>query len=189
MPLAFNVYLVSIVVLRGWQCHLVLAQLLITQQVAKIESCTPCPPGTFSAVAGASSCVPCASQLSAPEGSSSCRALEHAKIILKLTGSIDTFGEGSVRRKSVSSGLAATLGINEKQIVIISLTAGSVIIELVFMRVEGAQVSPTEAVLLLKTVASSGQLEKFGLTGLTVGQENVFEMPSESANVGVTVGA
>ena len=102
---------------------------------------------------------------------------------------MDTFVEGSARRLSFLSGLAAVLRISEKQIIIVSVTAGSVIVELAFVRVDGALVSPTEAVLRLKTAASSGQLEKFGLTGLTVGQENVFEKSSESANIGVTVGA
>jgi hypothetical protein len=120
-------------------------------------------------------------------GSSSCQALEHATIILKLTGSISTFGEGSDRRTAFVSGLAAILKIPEAQIVIISVTEGSVIVELGFLRLDAAQASPTEIVLRLKAAATSGELEKFGLTDLTVGQEAV--LANSSVNTGLIVGA
>jgi hypothetical protein len=106
---------------------------------------------------------------------------------VKLTGSISTFGEGSERRVAFVSGLAAILGILERQVVIISVTAGSVIVELGFLRVDGAQASPTEIVLRLKTAATSGELDKFGITDLNVGQESVFE--KSSVNAAVIVGA
>ena len=91
-----------------------------------------------------------------------------------MTGSIDSFGEGSERRKAFISGLAAVLGIIEKQMVIVSVTAGSVIVELGFLRAEGAQVNPTEIVSRLKSAAVSGDLNQFGVTSVNVGQENVF---------------
>ena len=73
--------------------------------------------------------------------------------------------------------------------VIVSVTAGSVIVELGFLRINGAQSSPTELVSRLKTAATSGQLDKFGLTTLSVGQENVFDSNSASVSVGTIVGA
>ena len=70
--------------------------------------------------------------------------------------------------------------------VIISVTEGSVIVELGFLRLDAAQASPNEIVLRLKAAATSGELDKFGLTDLTVGQETVFE---KSSNVAAIVGA
>ena len=108
---------------------------------------------------------------------------------MKLTGSINTFGEESERRTTFVSGLAAALGILERQVVIISVTAGSVIVELGFLRADGAQATPTEIVLRLKTAFTSGELDKFGLTDLAVGQETVFKEGSATANAAVIVGA
>ncbi len=75
--------------------------------------------------------------------------------------------------------------------VIISVTAGSVIVELGFLRIDGAPSSPTEIVSRLKTAATSGLLDKFGLTTLSVGQENVFETKVLSAGAisGIVVAA
>ena len=108
---------------------------------------------------------------------------------MKLTGSLDTFGEGSERRAAFVSGLAAVLEISEKQIVIISVTEGSVIVELGFVRLAGVLVSTTEIVLRLKNAAKSGQLDKFGLTDLSVGTDNVFAKSSASSDSAVIVGA
>ncbi len=155
-------------------------------------ACTPCPSGTASNSLGMPVCIPCASGFIASSGSTSCQALEHEKIILTLTGSIDTFGEGSERRKAFISALSSVLAIVENQMVIISVrvvTAGSVIVDLGFLRINGAQSSPTEVVSRLKLAATSGQLDKFGLTALSVGQENVFDTNSASVNVGTIVGA
>ena len=58
--------------------------------------------------------------------------------------------------------------------------------ELGFLRIDGAASSPTEVVSRLKTAATSGQLDKFGLTTLSVGQENVFD--SKVVSVGTIVG-
>ena len=73
--------------------------------------------------------------------------------------------------------------------VIISVTEGSVIVELGFLRLDAVQSSPNEIVLRLKAAATSGELEKFGLTDLTVGQETVFEKSSNVSNVAAIVGA
>ena len=70
---------------------------------------------------------------------------------------------------------------------IISVTEGSVIVELGFLRLDAAQASPTEIVSRLKTAATSGELDKFGLTDLIVGQVTVFE--KSNVDVGVIVGA
>ena len=90
------------------------------------------------------------------------------------------------------TGLSHILSVPEKQIVIVSVTAGSVIVELAFVRIDGATSSPTEVVSRLKTAAKSGQLDKFGLTSLSVGQENVFDTNiavSEGTIVGASVGS
>ena len=88
------------------------------------------------------------------------------------------------------SGLAAVLRISENQIVIVSVTEGSVIVELGFVRLDGAHPSPADVVSRLKSAAASGELEQFGLTELSVGQEVVFKTSSETGvNVGVVVGA
>jgi hypothetical protein len=111
---------------------------------------------------------------------------------LKLIGSISTFGEGSARRAAFLSGLAAVLRISENQLVIISVTEGSVIIELGFVRLGGAHPSPAEVVSRLKSAAASGELGQFGLTELTVGQDTIFISSSEtsaSVNASVIAGA
>ncbi len=108
---------------------------------------------------------------------------------MKLTGSIDTFGEGSERRLAFVSGLTAILAIPEQQMVIISVTTGSVIVELGFLRIDGAQASPTEVISRLEAAATSGQLDKFGLMALNVGQTEVFDKSSASVSTGVIVGA
>jgi serine/threonine protein kinase len=110
-----------------------------------------------------------------------------------MTGSIDSFGEGSQRRTAFVSGLAAILRIPEKQMVIISVTSGSVIVELGFLRVDGAQASPTEIASRLKTAATAGQLDAFGVTTLSVGSDKVLDKvlgeQSSSLSAGVITGA
>ncbi len=78
------------------------------------------------------------------------------------------------------SGLATVLLISENQIVIVFVTEGSVIVELGFVRLGGAHPSPADVVLRLKSAAASGELEQFGLTELSVGQEVVFTTSSET---------
>ena len=88
------------------------------------------------------------------------------------------------------SGLAAVLRISENQIVIVSVTEGSVIVELGFVRLGGVHPSPADVVLRLKSAAASGELEQFGVTELSVGQEVVFTTSSDTGvDVGVAVGA
>jgi serine/threonine protein kinase len=87
------------------------------------------------------------------------------------------------------SGLAVILKIPEKQIVIISVTEGSVIVELGFLRLDAAQASPNEIVLRLQTAATSGELDIFGLTALSVGEEKVIDDGSSSLSAGAIVGA
>jgi serine/threonine protein kinase len=81
------------------------------------------------------------------------------------------------------------LKIPEKQIVIISVTEGSVIVELGFLRLDAAQASPNEIVLRLKTAATSGELDVFGLMALSVGEEKVIDDGSSSLSAGAIVGA
>jgi hypothetical protein len=117
------------------------------------------------------------------------KTTQHAQIIIKLTGSIDSFSEGSERRTAFISGLAAVLRILEQQIVVISVTAGSVIVKLGFLRVDGAQASPTEVVSRLKTAAASGALDSYGLTALSVGEEQVLDKESSTLSAGAVVGS
>ncbi len=71
--------------------------------------------------------------------------------------------------------------------VIISVTEGSVIVELGFLRFDSAHASPNEIVLRLISAATSGDLDTFGVMDLTVGRDSVFE--KSSVNIGVIVGA
>ncbi len=114
--------------------------------------------------------------------------LEHPKIVLTLTGSIGTFGEGSTRRTVFVSGLAAVLRILEEQIIIVSVTEGSIIIEMGFVRLGGAHPSPADVVSRLKSAAVSRELDQFGLIGLSVGEENIVIEATASVDVGIIVG-
>ncbi len=90
------------------------------------------------------------------------------------------------------SGLAVVLRISENQIIFVSVTEGSVVVELGFVRMGGVHPSPADVVLRLKSAAASGELEQFGLIELTIGQESIFKVSSEtsaSVDVGVIVGA
>ena len=89
-------------------------------------------------------------------------------VLITLTGSIDEFGEGSARRAAFVSGLAALLGIKEKNIAIISVTSGSIIVELGFVNAGPGNPSPADIVSRLKSAAASGGLNQFGYIGLKV---------------------
>jgi hypothetical protein len=89
-------------------------------------------------------------------------------VLITLTGSIDEFGPGSARRTAFMSGLAAVLGINEKSIVIISVTSGSIIIELGFVNAGPGNPIPADIVSRLKSAAASGGLNQFGFMSLKV---------------------
>jgi hypothetical protein len=78
------------------------------------------------------------------------------------------------------SGLVAILRIPENQIVIISVTEGSIIVELGFIRLSGANASPDEVVRRLKSAAASGELNQLEITELTIGQGSFFQASSET---------
>jgi hypothetical protein len=124
-----------------------------------------------------------------PVGSKDCQTLEHEPIVLTLTGSIETFSSESERRRLFLSGLAALLGIPERQMVIISVKAGSVIIELGFLRESTSSVSPVQATLLLKEAMVAGKLENFGATGLTIGGQSVYAPSSAQFPVSLIIGS
>lgn len=101
-------------------------------------------------------------------------SLEHSKVVMKLKGSLSTFGEGSARRTAFVSGLAAVLRIYENQILLVSVTEGSVVVELGFVRLDGTHASPAEVILRLQRAAESGDLNQFELTELTIGYDTVL---------------
>jgi len=156
---------------------------------ATSAACTPCPFGSFGIAAGLSACSPCASGFFAQVGSIQCQTLEHESIVLTLTGSVETFFEGSERRRAFLSGLALTLlAIPERQIIIISVRSGSVILELGFLRDLTSAVSPVQATLLLKEATSAGKLESFGATGLSIGGQSINVPTTSSSQVPLIVG-
>ena len=59
----------------------------------------------------------------APVAASICQPLGHDETVLVLSGSIDTFQEGSPRRTLVLAGLASTLDVPLAQIIVISVAA------------------------------------------------------------------
>jgi hypothetical protein len=138
-----------------------------------IDICTPCPSGTFSAAVGAAGCSVCAPGFSAADGSSSCKALEHGQILMNLTGSISDFVEGSDRRRSFVAGLANLLAVSDRQIVIVSVRSGSIIVELAFVRVATSSASPLDIILRLKDNAANGKLKTLGIICLSIGGQAV----------------
>jgi len=105
-----------------------------------------------------------------------------------MTGSIETFSEGSERRRSFLSGIASVLAIPQRQIVIISVKSGSVIVELAFLRESTSSASPVEATMRLKEAVSAGKLDSFGATGLTIGGQSV-NVPVSSSQMPLIIGA
>ncbi len=150
--------------------------------------CTPCPVGFFGNSTGLSYCHRCAFGFVSQKGSSECQDLEHQRIVLTLTGSIQTFAEGSERRRSFIVGLATILDIPERQIAIISVSSGSVIVELAFIRDSASSVSPVQAAIRLQEATSAGKLQEFGMTDLNIGGESVFTKES-SSQIPVIVGS
>jgi hypothetical protein len=150
--------------------------------------CTPCPVGFFGNSTGLSSCHRCAFGFVSQKGSYECQDLEHQRIVLTLTGSIQTFSEGSERRRSFIVGLATILDIPERQIAIISVSSGSVIVELAFIRDSASSVSPVQAAIRLQEATSAGKLQEFGVTDLNIGGESVFTQES-SSEIPVIVGS
>jgi hypothetical protein len=97
-------------------------------------------------------------------------------VLITLTGSINEFGQGSARRAAFVSGLAALLGINEQNIAIISVTSGSIIVELGF--VNAGNPIPADIVSRLKSAAASGGLNQFGFMGLKIVRDAVSKTGS-----------
>jgi hypothetical protein len=58
--------------------------------------------------------------------------------------------------------------ISERQIFIVSVKSGSIIVELAFVRAAGSSESPTDIVLRLKNAAAAGKLEPLGVTNLSI---------------------
>jgi hypothetical protein len=108
---------------------------------------------------------------------------------MTLSGSISTFAEGSERRDSFLTALAATLGIRKWQIVIKSVRAGSVILELEFLRDTNSTVSPLQIVAQLKAASLAGKLEALGVSGLTLGGENAHSGLQPDKGISCLVGS
>jgi hypothetical protein len=106
-------------------------------------------------------------------------------IILTLTGSVETFSEGSERRLAFVSILASTLSIPESQIVIISVRSGSIIIELEFVQISSSDVSPVEAALRLNAAMVGGRLESIGAISLSIGGRVTTPPPPPTVKAGI----
>ena len=94
---------------------------------------------------------------------------DHPAVVVTMTGTIDTFSEGSDRRRSFISSFAALLIIFERQIVILSVRSGSIIVDLAFARDAASSVSPSDFISRLKDAAAAGKLVPLGITGLSIG--------------------
>jgi hypothetical protein len=95
-----------------------------------------------------------------------------------MTGSMESFAEGSDRRNSFTLGLASILGIPDRQIYYISVRSGSVIVELAFMKIASSAIAPDRAVSLLKGVFLAGKLDNFGVIDLSIGGQSVLAAPA-----------
>jgi hypothetical protein len=94
-------------------------------------------------------------------------------VIITMSGTVDTFSVGSERRRSFITGLATLLQIPEKQIIILSVNSGSIIVELKFEQDFTSSVTPLDLATRLKNAASAGLLEVFGVTNLNINGQNV----------------
>jgi hypothetical protein len=99
--------------------------------------------------------------------------MEHEPVVLSITGSIDTFYEGSEHRRAFLSGLASILAIPESRIFIVSIKSGSVIIELAILRDSNSTTSPSEAISRLKDAFLEGKLELLGVKDLNIDSQSV----------------
>ncbi len=173
--------------------------------ILNANACVQCPSGKFCAgtgllaasgdcqamsfsVSGATDalCTSCAEGHISPPGSSACQRQEHPVIVFTMSGSVDSFSEGSSLRRTFVSGLAVLLKIPEWRIVIVSVRSGSIIIELGFLRDVTSSISPSEITSRLNDAAAAGQLEGFGTTGLSIGGQ--FVSLSSSSSVGLSPG-
>jgi len=99
----------------------------------------------------------------------------HPLIIFTLDGSVDTFYEGSERRNFFISRLVEELSLSSfVEPVIVSVKAGSVIVELVFYQNPGSSLTISDVVLRLRESARSGRFESMGLKGLTIGDDEIM---------------
>jgi hypothetical protein len=107
--------------------------------------------------------------------SDSCQKLEHEELVVVLEGTVETFTAESLLRKQFVAGIASVIGVFTSQIVIISVKAGSVIVEMGFLRLASSQVSPLAAVSNLTRAATSGKLDVLGLKGIVYNKTLVVE--------------
>jgi hypothetical protein len=152
-------------------------------------SCIPCPAGTEGVASALTSCTPCQAGFVSGVGSTKCEILEHEPVVLTIAGSIESFLEGSERRRSFLSSLALILDILESQIVILSIKSGSIIVELAFVRDSNSTASPAEATSRLKDALLEGTLEKLGTLDLKIGGQSINLPPSSSASLPLVIGS
>jgi hypothetical protein len=138
------------------------------------QACTPCPAGSAGNTIGLTFCKPCEPNYFSAVGSEECQILQHANVVLTMTGSIESFAEGSDHRNSFTQGIASILRIPVRQIHILSVKSGSIIVELAFMSIAASAVTPVEAVSLIEEAFLLGKLEYLGVTELSIGGRSVY---------------
>jgi hypothetical protein len=104
-------------------------------------------------------CTPCPAGFVSGSTSTMCEIMEHEPVVLLITGSIQTFYEGSEHCRAFLSSLVSIFAIPESRIFILSIKLGSVIIELAIMRDSNSTTSPSEAISRLKDAFLEGKLE------------------------------
>jgi hypothetical protein len=112
----------------------------------------------------------------------------HPPIIFTLHGSVDSFTESSVRRADFLSLLVEKLSLSVSiEPIIISVRAGSVIIELVFYQHIGSALLISDVLLRLKASFRFGDLDSIGVQGLTIGDEAISKPESAAVSFFVIV--
>ncbi len=134
-------------------------------------------------------CTPCQAGFVSGVGSTKCEVLEHDPVVLTITGSVNSFLEGSERRRTFLSSLALILDILESQLVILSIKSGSIIVELAFIRDSNSTTLPLEAISRLKTAVLEGKLEKLGAVDLKIGGQSFNPSSSSSASLLLVIGS
>jgi hypothetical protein len=115
-------------------------------------------------------------------GGTFCQKVLHNPIVFTLHGSIESFSEASERRKTFLSLLIEKLSLSYLfEPVIVSVTPGSVIVQLVFFQHVASTYSIDQVILRLKANFRSGEFKSVGATGLKIGEETV--LPTESATI------
>ncbi len=98
----------------------------------------------------------------------------HPVIIFKLYGSVHSFTETSDRRTKFIALLVEKLSLSSFfQPIIVSVSAGSVIVDLVFYQ-SGSGLSIHDVIQRLKASFKSGDFESIGVIGLTIGDEAIL---------------